>query len=245
VLDLSDPTNPKLCDVFEMPGWVTHMEVHGMKIIALGVDDSDGERNVAVSLFDVSDPYNVEMEDRVRLGGEYAYSTANWEPKALTIDTDHKVVIVPYSSYDREVYKSIYGVQIVSFDLFNGDLELEGSASSDYSIDRSRVVDDYVLATSFRTLQVVEIVNLDEPEVVKVIDLVVNVKDVVPVGDLYIQLSQEYYDTGIQIRTVTSVDDLIALDIAEFDATWAKLFDSPSGIPGRSPQPSSRQCRTM
>ena len=26
VLDLSNPTNPKLCDVLEMPGWVTHMD---------------------------------------------------------------------------------------------------------------------------------------------------------------------------------------------------------------------------
>ncbi|UCH89004.1 MAG: beta-propeller domain-containing protein [Thermoplasmata archaeon] len=230
VLDLSDPYNPELCDVFEMPGWVTHMEVRDMQIIALGVDDSEGQRNVAVSLFDVSDPYNAEMQDRERLGGDYATSTANWEPKALTIDDTHNLVIVPFNSYSRTDYKSIYGVQLVHFDLDKGELTLKGSAESDYSIDRTRVKDDYVLATSFKTLQVIDIEDQEDPEVVKVIELCVNVNDVVPVGDYYIQVVEDWYDDGIMLRSVSGADDLQAIDTDRLKAYWAQLFETPKGL---------------
>ncbi|MCK4969499.1 MAG: beta-propeller domain-containing protein, partial [Thermoplasmata archaeon] len=98
VIDLSDPAEPVLCDIFEMPGWVTHMEVRGKKILAIGVDDSEDEWNVAVSLFDVSDPWQAEMLDRVRLGGNISASTANWDPKALTVLDDQGIALVPYST---------------------------------------------------------------------------------------------------------------------------------------------------
>jgi hypothetical protein len=228
VLDLSDPYNPKLCDVFEMPGWVTHMEVRGMKILALGVDDSEGERNVAVSLFDVTDPYNAVMQDRERLGGKYAYSSANWEPKALTIDDTHNIVIVPFQSYSDG--KRIAGVQIVQFDLTQGELTLRGMAESSNEIERTRVVGDYILATSFRTLQVVDIDNLDEPEVVKIIDLCLNIQDIIPVEKYFLQMIQDDYNNKRILRTVKNADDLEAIDTVTIESMWGKLFDTSSGI---------------
>lgn len=230
VLDLSDPTNPKLCDVFEMPGWVTHMEVYGNMIIALGVDDSDGQRNVAVSLFDVTDPYEVEMLDRKRLGGDYAYSSANWEPKALTIDDDHNMVIVPYSSYDRTTWEQLSGIQLVGFDLDTGKLSLRGFSESKYSIDRTRVVDDYIFATSFKTMQVIDVDDLDKPDTVKIIELCINVKDIVPAGEFYLQMVQDWYDDKIVLRTVEYPDDLAFVDSASVETNWGKLFDTNNGL---------------
>jgi hypothetical protein len=206
------------------------MEVRGMKILALGVDDSEGERNVAVSLFDVTDPYNADMLDRVRLGGEYAYSAANWEPKALTIDDNHNIVIVPYSSYSKTDYRSIYGVQMVKFDLKAGELTLKGSAESDYSIDRTRVVDDYVLATSFRTLQVIDIDDLDKPDVVKVIDLCININDIIPMGNYYLQLVLGRAGDNYILRTVEGANDLEAVDTKSMDLIWAKFIETPNGV---------------
>ena len=223
VLDLSDPTDPKLCDVFEMPGWVTHMEVRGMKIIALGVDDSEGERNIAVSLFDVEDPYKVKMLERVRLGGEHAYSSANWEPKALTIDDSHDMIVVPFNSYTED-WESIAGVQIVKFDLKEGTLSLAGSVSGKYSIERTRVVGDWILATSFKSLQVIDIGNLEKPEVARLIDLCVNIKEAIPVGDRFIQMTQDWYDGSVVLRCVEDIDDLNALDTLTLESNWASLF---------------------
>ena len=227
VLDLSDPTDPKLCDVFEMPGWVTHMEVRGMKIIALGVDDSECERNIAVSLFDVEDPYKVKMLKRVRLGGENAYSSANWEPKALTIDDSHDIIVVPFNSYTKD-WESIAGVQIVKFDLEEGTLSLAGSVSGKYSIERTRVVDDWILATSFKNLQVIDIGNLEKPEVAKLLDLCINIKDVIPVGDKYIQMTQDWYDGSVVLRCVEDIDDLEAIDTLTLESNWADIFEISS-----------------
>jgi len=224
VLDLSDPANPKLCDVFEMPGWVTHMEVRGMKIIALGVDDSEGQRNIAVSLFDVSDPYNVVMEKRIRLGGDYAYSAANWEPKALTVDDAHDIVIVPYTSWSKNYRNDNSGIQIVGFDLDGGDLWLGGNVSGPYAIERTRVVGDWILATSFKSLQVMDIGDLMEPSMVKMIELCVNVKDVVPAGDFVIQMVQDWYDGSVVIRSVLEANDLHSLDTLTLESNWARLF---------------------
>ena len=52
VVDLSDPANPTVKGELEIPGWSTHIEPMGDRLIALGVDDSAG-RKVMVSLFDV------------------------------------------------------------------------------------------------------------------------------------------------------------------------------------------------
>ena len=200
-----------------------------MKILALGVDDSEGQRNIAVSLFDVTDPYEAKMLERVRLGGNYSWSEANWEPKALTVDETHNILIVPFNSYDTETWESTAGLQMVSFDLEEGDLELKGHVYGRYSIERTRVVGDWILATSFKSLQVVDIGNLDEPRVEKVLDLCVNVKDIVPSGDLYIQPVQDWYDGKVVLRTVRGPDDLNALDSEMLGSNWARLFDLPTG----------------
>ncbi len=225
VLDLSDPNDPKLCDVFEMPGWVTHMEVRGFKIIALGVDDSGNQTNVAVSLFDVTDPYNVVMEERVRLGGDYAYSEANWEPKALTVDDTHDIVIVPYSSWDRDE-GHITGIQIVKFDLEEGDLELKGSVHGKYTMERTRVVDDYILATSFKGMYVVDIEDLDTPEMVKTIDLCTDIQDVLYIDDgIYLQIINDDQNYVTEVRTVSSPSDLVYIDRVPLEAYGGTLFE--------------------
>jgi len=195
VLDISDPRNPVLCDVFEMPGWVTHMEVRGMKIIAIGVDDSGGDRNVAVSLFDVSDPWNVVMEKRVRLGGEHAHSNANWDPKALTVLDDQGIVLIPFYSYDRDEdgqWTSRYAVQVVAFDLEKSELTLGGSFEQPDQVSRTRSVNGRVIATSTRFMQVVTINNLHEPKVKRTIELCPDVQDHRVIDGYLIELIRDY-----------------------------------------------------
>lgn len=180
VIDLSNPSSPVLCDVFEMPGWVTHLEVRGMKILAIGVDDSQGQRNVAVSLFDVSNPWNAIMEDRVRIGGYRAVSEAITEPKALTVLDEQNLVLVPYSSWGRDSngrYTYYSGVQIVSYDFDQGDLELRGEFSQDTTVLRTRGIGDHVVSTSNDQLVVADISDLDEPKVTARVAFYSNVID--------------------------------------------------------------------
>ncbi len=185
VIDLSDPAEPVLCDIFEMPGWVTHMEVRGLNILAIGVDDSEDEWNVAVSLFDVSDPWQVEMLDRVRLGGNVSTSTANWEPKALTVLDDEGLVLVPYSSRYRDENGLIavdFGVQVVVFDLEEGNLELAGQFDQPDNVIRTRSLEERVLSTSNDHLVVSDITDAMQPRVTAVLELSTNFQDYRVIG---------------------------------------------------------------
>jgi len=218
VLDLSDPSNPLLCDVFEMPGWVTHMEVRGYKIIAIGVDDSTGENNVAVSLFDVSDPWNVVMEERVRLGGEYARSNANWDPKALTVLDDQGLVLVPFMSYGVDLsdnWYSYYAVQVVSFDLKAGDLELGGYFEQPDQVTRTRSVNGRVMATSNSFLQIADVRNIHKPEVIRTVDLCPDVEDHRIIDGHTVELIREHGTDDLRLRTFAKGRDDISVPIVD------------------------------
>ena len=65
VIDLSDPANPLIKGELTVPGWSTHIEPRGDRLIALGVDNENGWR-VSVSLFDVTDPADPGLAERSR-----------------------------------------------------------------------------------------------------------------------------------------------------------------------------------
>jgi hypothetical protein len=194
VIDLSNPSSPVLCDVFEMPGWVTHLEVRGMKILAIGVDDSNRQRNVAVSLFDVSNPWNAIMQDRVRIGGYRAVSEAITEPKALTVLDDQNLILVPFGSKNRgsdgswEYYS---GVQLVSYDFDKGNLELRGEYSQDSTVLRTRGLGDHVVSTSNDQLVVADISDLDEPKITATVAFCSDVIDFHAVNGRFVEIVSE------------------------------------------------------
>lgn len=213
VLDLSDPTDPKLTDMLEVPGWITHMEVRGYKILALGVDDTNRDLRVALSLFDVTDPYNAVLLDRVTIGEEWSWSSANWDPKQLSVLDDLGMVIVPFSSsfVDRiGWWRSANAIQLVDFDLDAGDLTVRGLVNTPFSITRTRFHAERILATSDRTLQVIHFGDRDNPYVTAVVELAVNVMDYFKMGDHFVRLVQRSYGTNLRLETVdepgTSLD---------------------------------------
>jgi hypothetical protein len=100
VLDLGDPTAPKVSGVLEVPGWSTHIEPLGDRLLALGVDDTDGGRRVSMSLFDVADPAAPGLLDRVSFGEQWSWSSAYEDVKALTVLDG--LVLVPFSGWSGE-----------------------------------------------------------------------------------------------------------------------------------------------
>ncbi len=211
VIDLSDPSKPVLTDILEMPGWVTHMEVRGYKILALGVDDSENKQKVAVSLFDVSDPYNAVMQDRVVIGDGYSWSTANWDPKALTVVDDQSLILVPFESYnydEKGQSKSFSGLQIVAFDLEKGDLTAGGAIEQMGGVQRTRANEQRIFAISYKQLQVIDANNHAKPTITATLELCNNIIDIIPMGDYCVQIISEFdYTTGkskTMLRTVDS-----------------------------------------
>jgi hypothetical protein len=98
VVDLSEPENPKVEGELKVPGWSTHIEPRGDRLIALGVDDTDGQR-VSVSIFDVANPAAPALLDRASFGSDWSWSSAYDDVKAFTVLDD--LLIVPFSGWDE------------------------------------------------------------------------------------------------------------------------------------------------
>jgi hypothetical protein len=205
VIDLSDPFHPRLTDQLEMPGWITHLEVRGYKLLALGVDNSGGDTTVAVSLFDVSNPFNAILKARVRIGSGYTWSLANWEPKALTVVDEQNLVIVPFSSTSAGGYWSstTNGVQLVEFDLGRGTLSAKGVIANSEPVTRTRAHGDRILATSDYALQVIDASDRANPKVVSDIQFVWNIQDAFRMGGAEVQLYSEGWEGASGIRIVS------------------------------------------
>jgi Beta propeller domain len=65
VIDLSDPSHPEQRGELHIPGFMFHLEPHGDRVIGLGIDRTDPQGSLNVSLFDVSDPDEPLMLERV------------------------------------------------------------------------------------------------------------------------------------------------------------------------------------
>jgi uncharacterized protein (TIGR03382 family) len=108
VLDLTDPTNPVQRGELFMPGFMYYLEPHGDRVIGLGVDRSDPNGSLNVSLFDVSNADNPTMlaraafatanitEDYAILNGEVAEDQDRIQ-KAFHV-YDDGLVVVPFSA---------------------------------------------------------------------------------------------------------------------------------------------------
>ncbi|MCB9858722.1 MAG: beta-propeller domain-containing protein [Phycisphaerales bacterium] len=113
VLDLSDPADPKVAGELEVPGFSTHIEPRGDRLIAVGIDDTDGNRP-AVAYYDVSDPANPTQLGRVVLGppGSYTSSEATYDEKAFKVLDDLGLIVIPFHHED---YPDVFFDEPVGF----------------------------------------------------------------------------------------------------------------------------------
>ncbi len=190
VVDLSDPTNPEVKGELKIPGWSTHIEPRGDRLIALGVDDEDGRR-VMVSLFDVSDPETPTRIAYESFGENWSWSTAYSDVKAFTVLDD--MLLIPFSGwndgsggYDR--------LQFVAWspDTLDalGYVDLQGSAL------RSFRSGGMYYAVTQEQLAVIDASNPRAPEVVNAVTLAENVVDVAPLADDWLVEVIARYDAG-------------------------------------------------
>jgi hypothetical protein len=233
VMDLSDPAHPVMCDVLEIPGWVTHLEVRGNWIIALGLADLDGQQ-VAVSLFDVSDPWNAVLTSRVIIGEGSSWSGANIDPKSLTVLDDQGVVLVPFSAPSIGMdgnFRSINGVQVIKFDLVEGVLTLGGCFEQPDQVVRTRSLGTRVLSTSFRYLVVADVEDAFSPHVTATFDLCPEVLGLKTSGDLAAVILRKL-DGGLALRLcpVSDLGNLNPLSEMDLDRNVTEWFLAGSRV---------------
>ncbi|MCA9254478.1 MAG: beta-propeller domain-containing protein [Phycisphaerales bacterium] len=132
VLDLSDPANPKVAGELEVPGFSTHIEPRGNRLIAVGIDDTDGNRP-AVAYYDVEDPANPSQLGRVVLGppGSYTTSEATYDEKAFKVLDALGLIVIPFhhEDYSDVFFDEPNGVGVDEAPPVDGDVAISSDAS--------------------------------------------------------------------------------------------------------------------
>lgn len=184
-IDLSDPTNPTILDEFKILGYSTYMQEWGDGLLlGFGANaDEDGiENGLKLTMFDNSDPYNLDALATYVIDGnneyEYIYSEAKWEHKALLIAPEKNIIGVPviienygyYDTYEDEVleetqFNSVSKYMFFSYD--NGEFTLKGEISKtdnswDNNFSRAVYIGNYVYAISGNSFVSADIETITE-----------------------------------------------------------------------------------
>lgn len=202
VVDVADPAAPQLLGALEVPGYSTYIEARGDRLIALGVDNTDGQK-ISVSIFDVSGNGAPTLADRVSFGEDWAWSSAYGDVKALTILDD--VIIVPFSGWGG--YSGGYErLQFISY--AEDALQLRGAVDLSGSILRSFDYDGFYYGVTTEQVTRIDGADLDNPTVASSITIAENVVDYHEINaDLAVELVERYDEAQIVVRTKNSAGD--------------------------------------
>jgi len=99
VIDLKDPTAPKVAGELKIPGYSSYLHPYDENhVIGIGKEN----QTVKLSLFDVSDMSNPTEIAKYVIGSDadYAESTALYEPKAFLFDLQKQLLVIPVSITD-------------------------------------------------------------------------------------------------------------------------------------------------
>jgi hypothetical protein len=166
-IDLSVPSAPKQAGELHMPGWITHLEPRGDRLVGFGFEDTTWRSRLAVSLFDVSDLTKPTLTKRVAFGtagGGYA-EDADRIHKSVQVLDDKGLVLVPFASrggWDGATCapgKS--GIQLIDYS--RNDLVLRGVAPQYGEPRRAIVTGDTMLGVSDRSVTTFSIQDRDNP----------------------------------------------------------------------------------
>lgn len=150
VVDMSDPADPVIVDELKLPGFSEYLHPYGEgKMLGLGyeADESNGRvSNVKMSMFDISDPYDISEENRLQL--EAYYSGALYEHRAILVNAQRN--LIGFSTEENIIEADETGANIVGklaqiyrlyrYDDNDGFVELIECVLDVYSYDYPRAV---------------------------------------------------------------------------------------------------------
>ena len=172
-LDLSDPEAPRQVGELEIPGWVYHLEPRGDRLLGLGFDPTRGRDLLHASLFDVEDLAAPALLSRVHFGGLGGSFTEdqNRIHKALAVDEDAGLLMVPHSGYEAveraepgrgPCSQTRSGVQLIDYG--RSELALRGLARQRRAGRRALLHQERLLAVSQDAVQAFDIADRGAPQ---------------------------------------------------------------------------------
>ncbi len=114
-VDLSNPKAPKIMSALKIPGFSEYLHPYGKGLLfGLGQDATEQGRTTGVklSMFDTSDPYDVQEIHKKRL--DFSYTTALNNHKAILISAERGIIGFPagtgYALYGYDPAKGFYEI---------------------------------------------------------------------------------------------------------------------------------------
>jgi inhibitor of cysteine peptidase len=130
ILDLSNPRNPEMKGELKIPGYSSYLHpISKNRILGIGRED----RNVKISLFDVSDPYNPQEIDKYFLNEYWSEILSNHH--AFLLDTKYEIFFLPGNK----------GAYIFSY---AGDKISLTRTVKETQVKRALYIDDYLYIVS-------------------------------------------------------------------------------------------------
>ena len=187
IIDLQDPSQPKLLSELIVPGWSEYLEVLDNQLFAVGVENS----RVTASLFDISDKSNPFLSQRIFMGNEneYTWSEANYDEKALGKVPAHGLFFIPYQTWSNG--KQENKLQILKHN--NQQLEKGGDISHPLEVRRS-VTDStgiYLFSISGKELVVSNILDTNNPYEVTRVHLSWSTNKLHVIGEYSVQIESQ------------------------------------------------------
>ena len=184
VVDLSDPTHPEIKGEFQIPGWSTYIQPLGDRLLAMGVDPTNGWRST-VALFNVEDAAKPTLVNRVELGDGYSsWSEANSDEKAFNAIEEAGLILVPINSYDTNGYKT--QIQLLDFD--KNSLTKRGVIDHKFQARRATLDNNFIYSISGQELLSVDPTDRDHPILKAKLDLAWSVDRAFVAGDFLVQI---------------------------------------------------------
>lgn len=168
VLDLSDPSAPRVTGELKIPGYSAYLHPVGEgRLIGVGQDATQQgrTRGTQVSLFDVSDPADPRRIDTVKVAD--SNSEAEWDHHAFLFWEPKGLLVVPINTWGGELGEQFFGAMAVT--LHGDDLQETGTLSHagpgrewESGIRRSLVIGDGLYTVSELGVQAADLETLDE-----------------------------------------------------------------------------------
>ena len=167
-IDLSDPTDPEVRSALKIPGFSSYLHPFGPGLLlGIGTDanESGQSTGLKLSMFNVSDPYDVQEASTIQVDGDS--TDAAYDHKAAFVDIDCGLIGFPTMTYantqdsistswDYRIYKWT-GTEFVKQSTINLFHSEDGAYPND-TTTRAVLLDDFYLLTN----SVVDAYTLDD-----------------------------------------------------------------------------------
>ncbi|MEY4582522.1 MAG: hypothetical protein RL701_7225 [Pseudomonadota bacterium] len=172
-IDLSVPSEPRQRSSLALPpGYTTHFEARGERLIRLGIESGNEAGGATISLFDVKDLTAPKLLSHVNFGGHSSFypSVANLTHKLLhVVDDNRGLILVPISDRGQNDAAKVCGgnepatsgVQLI--DLQNDELHVRGLAGTYGTAQRALIAHDALITVSNNQVQSFAIQDRDQP----------------------------------------------------------------------------------